>query len=140
MGKLTSKTVESIAKAATPGKTNDGDGLYFQVSKSGGTSWIFRYKLDGRSREMGLGPFPAVTLSQARQLAADQRKLLASGSDPLATRDAAKEAKREAEKDEPNGQKLRALLHDANEMVRTFTILDPAWQGVQRVARLFGML
>ncbi len=39
------------------------------------------------------------------------------------------EAKREAEKDEPNGQKLRALLHDANEMVRTFTILDPAWQG-----------
>ena len=35
MGKLTSKTVESIAKAATPGKTNDGDGLYFQVSKSG---------------------------------------------------------------------------------------------------------
>ena len=97
MGKLTSKTVESIAKAATPGKTNDGDGLYFQVSKSGGTSWIFRYKLDGRSREMGLGPFPTVTLSQARQLAADQRKLLASGSDPLATRDAAKEAKREAE-------------------------------------------
>ena len=50
------------------------------------------------------------------------------------------EAKREAEKDEPNGQKLRALLHDANEMVRTFTILDPAWQGVPRVARLFGML
>lgn len=90
--------MESIAKAATPGKTNDGDGLYFQVSKSGDTSWIFRYKLDGRSREMGLGPFPAVTLGQARQLAADQRKLLASGSDPLATRDAAKEAKREAER------------------------------------------
>ena len=41
MGKLTNKTVESIAKAAAPGKTNDGDGLYFQVSKSGGTSWIF---------------------------------------------------------------------------------------------------
>ncbi|WP_415754515.1 tyrosine-type recombinase/integrase [Pseudomonas leptonychotis] len=98
MGKLTSKTVESIAKAATPGKTNDGDSLYFQVSKSGGTSWIFRYKLDGRGREMGLGPFPAVTLSQARQLAADQRKLLACGSDPLAARDAAKQAKREAER------------------------------------------
>ena len=98
MGKLTSKTVESIAKAATPGKTNDGDGLYFQVSQTGGTSWIFRYKLDGRGREMGLGPFPAVTLSQARQLAADQRRLLASGNDPLAARDAAKEAKREAER------------------------------------------
>ena len=33
-----------------------------------------------------------------------------------------------------------ALLADAGEMVRTFTILDPAWQAVQRVARMFGML
>ncbi|MBB6342321.1 integrase [Pseudomonas fluvialis] len=98
MGKLTSKKVEALAKAAEPGKTIDGDGLYFQISKSGGTSWIFRYKLDGRSREMGLGPFPAVTLSEARQQAADQRKVLASGSDPLASRDAAREAKREAER------------------------------------------
>tara|TARA_Y100001949_G_scaffold176554_1_gene190351 strand:+ start:224 stop:1537 length:1314 start_codon:yes stop_codon:yes gene_type:complete len=98
MGKLTSKTVESLAKAGTPGKTSDGDCLYFQVSKSGATSWIFRYKLDGRSREMGLGPFPTVTLSEARQLAADQRKILASGADPLATRHAAREAKREAER------------------------------------------
>lgn len=98
MGKLTSKTVESLAKAAAPGKTNDSNGLYFQVSKGGATSWIFRYKLDGRSREMGLGPFPTVTLSEARQHAADQRKILASGNDPLATRDATREAKREAER------------------------------------------
>jgi hypothetical protein len=50
------------------------------------------------------------------------------------------EAKREAEKDEPDSVKLKALLADANEMVRTFTILDPAWQAVQRVAKMFGML
>ena len=50
------------------------------------------------------------------------------------------EAKREAEKDEPNGQKLKALLHDANEMARTFATLDPAWQALQRVARMFGIL
>lgn len=50
------------------------------------------------------------------------------------------EAKAEAEKHEPNGTKLKALLNDAGEMVRTFAGLDPAWQGVQRVARLFGML
>jgi hypothetical protein len=88
VGKLTSKTVESLAKAAEPGKTNDGDGLYFQVSKSSASSWIFRYKLDGRSREMGLGPFPTAPLSQARQLAADQRKVLNTGVDPLSARDA----------------------------------------------------
>lgn len=98
MGKLTSKTAESLAKAAVPGKTNDGDGLYFQVSKSRASSWIFRYKLEGRSREMGLGPFPTITLSAARQLAAEQRKVLASGADPLGTRDAEREAKREAQR------------------------------------------
>ena len=50
------------------------------------------------------------------------------------------EAKAEAAKDEPNGQKLKALLADANEMVRTFAGLDPVWQGVQRVARMVGFL
>jgi hypothetical protein len=50
------------------------------------------------------------------------------------------EARAEAGKDEPDGQKLKALLSDANEMARTFATLDPAWQAVQRVARLFGIL
>lgn len=50
------------------------------------------------------------------------------------------EARQEAEKDEPNGVKLKALLNDANEMARTFATLDPAWQAVQRVARMFGIL
>ena len=50
------------------------------------------------------------------------------------------EAKAEAEKDEPDGVKLKALLADGNEMIKTFAGLDPVWQGVQRVARLFGML
>ena len=50
------------------------------------------------------------------------------------------EARTEAGKDEPDGQKLKALLSDANEMARTFATLDPAWQAVQRVARLFGIL
>ena len=49
------------------------------------------------------------------------------------------EAKKEAEKDEPDGVKLKALLADAGEMVKTFARLDPMWRGVQRVARLFGL-
>lgn len=49
------------------------------------------------------------------------------------------EARREAEKDEPNDVKLRALVKDAGEMARTFATLDPVWQAVQRVSRLFGI-
>ena len=49
------------------------------------------------------------------------------------------EAKKEAEKDEPDSVKLKALLADAGEMEKTFARLDPMWRGVQRVARLFGL-
>jgi TATA-binding protein-associated factor Taf7 len=50
------------------------------------------------------------------------------------------DAKKEAEKDEPDSTKLRHLLADATEMARTFATLDPAWQAVQRVAKMFGLL
>jgi hypothetical protein len=50
------------------------------------------------------------------------------------------EARREAEKDEPDGVKLKALLTDAGEMARTISILDPVWVGVQRVAKMLGFL
>jgi integrase len=98
MGKLTDKTLQSLTKAGIPGKTNDGAGLYFQISKAGSTSWIFRYKRDSKVRDMGLGPYPTITLAAARLLAADQRRVLAAGGDPLATRDAEREARREAQR------------------------------------------
>jgi len=60
MGKLTIKAIESLVKSGDAGKTNDGDGLYFQISKAGVSSWIFRYKQGGKGREMGLGPYPTV--------------------------------------------------------------------------------
>ena len=100
MGKLTGKAVESIARDGKPGRTGDGDGLYFQVSRAGVLSWVFRYTRDGRSREMGLGPYPVVTLAKARLLAGDQRKVLAAGNDPMAARDAERAAKREAEREQ----------------------------------------
>jgi integrase len=96
MGKLTDKTLQSLAKAGLTGKTNDGEGLYFQISKAGSTSWLFRYKRDGKVRDMGLGSYPTVTLAKARLLAGDQRRVLAAGADPLAARDAEREARREA--------------------------------------------
>ncbi len=50
------------------------------------------------------------------------------------------EARKEAEKHEPNRDKLKALLADGNKIVQTFAALDPLWQGVQRVSRMFGIL
>jgi integrase len=76
---LTAKQVGT----ARPGLTLDGDGLYLQVGHNGNRSWIYRYTLDGKTRDMGLGSTKAVTLKRARELAAAARQARAEGIDPI---------------------------------------------------------
>lgn len=83
--KLTALGVQQEKRA---GYHSDGAGLYLQVSEARTKSWIFRYKLNGRAREMGLGSLNAFGLAEARERAAAQRKLLADGIDPIDARDA----------------------------------------------------
>jgi integrase len=78
-------------KGLKPGMHADAGGLYLQKRDSG-SSWIFRFKFNGKSRYMGLGAFPAVTLAEARGAAGEARKLVRTGIDPIAKRDADKAA------------------------------------------------
>jgi hypothetical protein len=71
-----------VANAKKPGLHSDGGGLYLSISRSGSKSWIFRY----RRRDIGLGSYPAISLSAARLAATEARELLARGGDPLETR------------------------------------------------------
>ncbi|OLS63933.1 tyrosine-type recombinase/integrase [Pseudomonas putida] len=87
MGKLTVKRVEQLAKAGVKDMANDGNGLYFKVGETGGTSWIYKYKLNKKTTEMGLGGYPEVSLSDARIKHADARKLRANGICPRTARD-----------------------------------------------------
>jgi integrase len=72
----------------------DGGGLYLQVSRSGTKSWIFRYSLNGREREMGLGPQHTITLADARVMATEARRMKLSGIDPIDARQSERQAKR----------------------------------------------
>ena len=67
-----------------PGRHSDGGGLYLNVKPGGTKSWQFMYHIDGKRRVAGLGPYPQIKLSVARQKAADWRAKVAIGSDPLA--------------------------------------------------------
>src|SRR5690606_30901176 len=58
-------------------------GLAINVTKTGGRSWILRYQVDGKRRDMGLGGYPDVTLSQAKEKARAARALLSEGIDPI---------------------------------------------------------
>lgn len=82
----TKLTTKAVAALKEPGRYADGNGLYLQVGKTGGKSWLLRYMLNGKAREMGLGALADVSLSEAREKAADARKLLKGGCDPLEDR------------------------------------------------------
>ena len=86
-----------VERKKSPGYYPDGGGLYLQVSPATTKSWIFRYALTGRTREMGLGSFPEISLGRAREKAAEARSLKAEGIDPIDER-RAREAAQAAEK------------------------------------------
>ncbi len=89
MARLVEKlTPLAVSKATKPGYFGDGAGLWLQVSKSGSKSWIFRFTLAGKQREMGLGAVHTVSLPEARAKAKECRQLLLDGKDPLDTRKA----------------------------------------------------
>ncbi len=83
--RLSAKAVEKQRRA---GYFADGGGLYLQCSPTRAKSWIFRFTLRGRAREMGLGSTSTVSLAEARHRAQQARKLLGDGVDPIEHRNA----------------------------------------------------
>ena len=77
-----------VKRIEEPGIYHDGGGLYLQVSPAGTKSWLFRYRLHGRMREMGLGSFKDFSLAEARERSRLQRQLVADKIDPIEQRDA----------------------------------------------------
>lgn len=86
MGKLTTKGVQKLIRESRPSLTNDGDGLYLKIGKRGGASWIYRFRWNGKLRDMGLGSCSEITLSEARELATHNRKIMKQGLNPLDVR------------------------------------------------------
>jgi integrase len=70
----------------------DGGGLYLHSDPPAQCSWLFRYRLNGKTRWMGLGPYPAISLAKARELASSARTIKALGTDPIDKRDASRAA------------------------------------------------
>ena len=81
--KLTDLKIKALKKSGLHG---DGDGLYLKLSPTGTRSWMFRFKIDGAPSKMGLGPYPAISLSEARNRARDARAQLVRSINPLVER------------------------------------------------------
>jgi integrase len=89
MHRLSARMVQNQVE---PGYYPDGAGLYLQVKAAAKSSrvnrsWLFRYSHNERPTWMGLGSVRDINLADARQQAAECRRLLALGKDPIAERD-----------------------------------------------------
>jgi hypothetical protein len=92
MAKLTNAALKRLIKKT--GRHADGGGLYFRVLGAGKAYWAFRYRLDGKAREMSLGPYPEVNLVEARDRhGAERTKVRTYKRDPIAEKRSAKQAR-----------------------------------------------
>ena len=82
--KLKAKSLASL----TPGKHFDGHGLYLEVMPSESRFWRMKYRHGGKENRLSFGPYPDVSLTEARDRAGAARAKLRAGNDPAAERKA----------------------------------------------------
>lgn len=73
-------------KNAKPGRHVDGRGLCLLVRPSGARTWVLRMQFKGHRRDYGLGSAFDVSLADARTAAAELRRRVREGFDPVAER------------------------------------------------------
>jgi integrase len=84
---MTSKRLTTLEiKNAKEGMHADGDGLYLRVQPGGAKSWIFRFQLRGKRREMGIGTLDVKGAQVARAEAAALSVQVKTGIDPIDAR------------------------------------------------------
>lgn len=87
---LTTTTLNALRPRVKPYKQADEKGLFVIVRPDGGLWWRFKYRLNGRERQLSFGIYPDVTLKRAREKRDAARQLLDQGIDPSARRKAEK--------------------------------------------------
>ena len=76
-------------------KFSDGLGLNLTLTSRTNGRWTYRYTFDGKAKEMGLGPYPEVSIVDARNLALEKRTLKSNGIDPILEKNTFKKQEQE---------------------------------------------
>jgi len=86
--KLSNALTPLAVKNAKPGRHADGGGLHLLVKESGARSWVYRFMLSGKSRDIGLGTAgpDGISLADARDARDALRLKVKAGIDPLEER------------------------------------------------------
>ena len=91
---LTDSAIKVAKPKDRPYKMADGHGLYLEVMPTGSKLWRMKYRFEGKESRISFGPYPTVTLQQARQYRTESREQLAQGINPTAERKTTQQAQR----------------------------------------------
>ncbi len=94
--KLADTFIRHVVANGKVQKHSDGGGLFLYVTPTGKKSWRLAYRFAGRQKLISLGPYPSVSLREAREKREDAKKLLREHIDPSQARRQAREAAAEA--------------------------------------------
>ncbi len=113
MGKLNDRQIQALKATEKQQKLTDGDGLMLLVKPSGAKLWQLRYRFAGKEKTYSIGPYPLVSLGEARRKSFEARKSILEGIDPSAARQASKaalfEQKEQQERDDSTAFELIAM-------------------------------
>lgn len=79
---LTDTAIRNAKPREKPYKVTDAQGLYLLVNPRGSKLWRLKYRMNGVERKLALGPYPEITLSEARAARDAARKQLVHAVDP----------------------------------------------------------
>lgn len=83
---LTDTAIKALKPRTAAYAKADGRGLVMEVLPTGSKVWRLRYRLSGRQEKVTIGGYPEFTLAEARDEAADMRRLVARGESPAAAK------------------------------------------------------
>lgn len=92
---LTVKKIETAKSAEKAYRLADQAGLFLYVPPSGKKVWRMRYRYDGKEKTLVIGPYPQITLLEARLHHAEAKAKLLSGIDPAVQKKTLKQGNRE---------------------------------------------
>lgn len=88
---LTDMQVRNAKAKEKPYKLFDGGGLYLDVAPSGSRIWRLKFRQpNGKENRLTFGPYPEITLQEAREKRLEARRLMLAGVDPAKHRDEAR--------------------------------------------------
>lgn len=86
MATMNSQRIKSLVKAGKPGRYAAGNGLYLRISAEGTPTWVIRYTINKKRRELTLDKYPTLGLADAHSQTLQIKQDIRNKIDPIAER------------------------------------------------------